>query len=98
MKSIPDDTADGKATLVDQLLGAFGQQTMTWTSIDQDLRRHMASQGHNAFAWCPWQLGQFRYMCPVLVNMSYTDLVQFVISLVYNVIYENVLNIGLRNL
>ena len=29
------------------MLGAVRQQAITWTSVDQDLQRHMASLGPN---------------------------------------------------
>ena len=36
-----------------QWLGAVKQQAITWTSVDQDLSHHIASQGHNELSPTP---------------------------------------------
>ena len=33
--------------MISAFYGAVGQQAITWTNIDPDLCRHMASLGHN---------------------------------------------------
>ena len=38
---------DDKSTLVQVMAGAVRQQAITWTSVDQELQRHMASLGLN---------------------------------------------------
>ena len=40
------DLTDDKSTLV-QVMVYCRQQAITWTSVDQDLQRHMASLGPN---------------------------------------------------
>ena len=40
---MPQDFTDGKSTLVQVM--AWCRQAITWTSVDQDLQRHMASLG-----------------------------------------------------
>ena len=44
---MPQDLTDDKSTLVQKKLGAVRQQAITWTSVDQDIQRHMASLGPN---------------------------------------------------
>ena len=41
-------------------LGAVRQQAITWTSVDQDLKRHKASLGPNEWITRPWSIHQKR--------------------------------------
>ena len=47
---MPQDLTDDKSTGNNKFrywLGAVRQQAITWTSVDQDLQRHIASLGPN---------------------------------------------------
>ena len=44
---MPQDLTDDKSTLVQVMAWCRRQQAITWTSVDQDLQRHMASLGPN---------------------------------------------------
>ena len=46
---MPQDLTDDKSTLVQVMawLDALRQQAITWTSVDKDLQRHMASLSPN---------------------------------------------------
>ena len=41
------DLTDGRSMLDQVMVGAVRQQAITWTNVDPDLWRHVASLGHN---------------------------------------------------
>ena len=52
---MPLKLIDGKSTLIQIMLGTVRQQAMTWTSVNQDIRLHMVSLGHNELTHLPLQ-------------------------------------------
>ena len=44
---MPEDRTDDKSTLVQVMLGAVKQQTITWANVDQDNYHHMLSLCHS---------------------------------------------------
>ena len=44
---MPQDLTDDKLTLVQVMAWCRRQQAITWTSVDQDLQRHMLSLSPN---------------------------------------------------
>ena len=64
-----------------QWLGAVRQQAITWTSVDQDLQRHMASFGPSELTW--WAL-RYPALCTISC-MLYN--IQPLYYIIYVVIY-----------
>ena len=43
---------DNESTSVQELVGATGQQAITWAKVDAFVCRQMASLGHNELTFC----------------------------------------------